>query len=552
MVVQDTAGGAAVVQQIYNTATAPNSRAIFQLNVGGANYINLVNDYTGQYFQIVGSSITTKYEDFDTQYWRNNAGTTELLKLTAASLNVSSNLNVTGSANISGNLSVSKETTISGNISVTKNATVTGILAVTGNTNLSGNLSVSKDAAMSGNLSIGGSINVASSISIGGAPDSAVSLKVSKNITGGPVSWGVLSNGIVQSDVNQTAAGYLSQIGTATGATPNVAHFHAAQGTLTGTPFIQYGFLAGGTALIGATKNYQFYASNQEAITAGKTAYAYYTSQNLPTGGGTTYAFYASGTANSYFGGNIGIGDTTPTYPISITTDTNPIVATTSATNGISISSTESTASGINITFNKYSSSPTNGDSIALIRSYGKNSTGISTEYSRITTRVMTVTNGAENSVIYLAVQSEGALNNKVTICNTGISCGDTYTGVVTASPKQIYVDNTGKYGVLVSSLRYKENIKNIPYGLNEVMRLRSVTYNYKGNSDDFLALGFIAEEIDEIGIKESIYYKDGQPDALNYESFIPILTKAIQEQQVMIQDLKNEVANLKIQITSS
>jgi len=168
MVVQDTAGGAAVVQQLYNTASASGSQAIFQLNVGGTKYINLINDYTGNSFNIVGSSITTKYEDFDTQYWRNNAGT-ELLKLTAASLNVSSNLNVTGSANISGNLSVSKETTISGNLSVTKNATVTGILAVTGNTNLSGNLSVTKNATVTGILAVTGNTNLSGNLSVVGS-----------------------------------------------------------------------------------------------------------------------------------------------------------------------------------------------------------------------------------------------------------------------------------------------------------------------------------------------------------------------------------------------
>ena len=136
MVVQDTAPGTYVVQQLLNEATTSGSRAVFQLNVGTTKYINLINDYNAGSFNIVGTSITTKYEDFDTQFWRNNIGV-ELLKLTAASLNVSSNLNVTGSANISNNLSV------------TKNVTISGILSVTGNTNL-GNLSIGGGLAASG------------------------------------------------------------------------------------------------------------------------------------------------------------------------------------------------------------------------------------------------------------------------------------------------------------------------------------------------------------------------------------------------------------------
>jgi hypothetical protein len=54
-------------------------------------------------------------------------------------------------------------------------------------------------------------------------------------------------------------------------------------------------------------------AGDTAAVTAGKTAYGFLSSVNTATGGGTTWGFYASGTANNYFGGNVGISRTPTT-----------------------------------------------------------------------------------------------------------------------------------------------------------------------------------------------------------------------------------------------
>ena len=38
-------------------------------------YVNHTSSHTGQYYQLIGSGITTSFYDFDTQIFRNNAGT---------------------------------------------------------------------------------------------------------------------------------------------------------------------------------------------------------------------------------------------------------------------------------------------------------------------------------------------------------------------------------------------------------------------------------------------------------------------------------------------
>jgi hypothetical protein len=57
---------------------------------------------------------------------------------------------------------------------------------------------------------------------------------------------------------------------------------------------------------------------------------------------------------------------------------------------------------------------------------------------------------------------------------------------------------------------------------------------------------GFIAEEVDALGLKEFVQYgEDNEPSGLDYGLMTSLLTKAIQEQQAMIEDLKARVAAL-------
>lgn len=66
-------------------------------------------------------------------------------------------------------------------------------------------------------------------------------------------------------------------------------------------------------------------------------------------------------------------------------------------------------------------------------------------------------------------------------------------------------------------------------------MKLHPVTYKLKGiNNQD---IGFIAQEVKEI-IPEIVYGKEGEL-TLSYGQIAPVLVKAVQEQQAMIEKLK-------------
>jgi hypothetical protein len=107
-----------------------------------------------------------------------------------------------------------------------------------------------------------------------------------------------------------------------------------------------------------------------------------------------------------------------------------------------------------------------------------------------------------------------------------------------------------------VSDERLKENIEPLNYGINEVMQLRPTRYKFK--NEEQTNIGFIAQEVKQI-IPEMVAGSGGDFDekdtaeqranktlGISKETLIPILVKAIQEQQALIQSLTDRIAQLE------
>lgn len=89
----------------------------------------------------------------------------------------------------------------------------------------------------------------------------------------------------------------------------------------------------------------------------------------------------------------------------------------------------------------------------------------------------------------------------------------------------------------IMSDKNLKENIKDTEYGLEDILKLRPVEYNFKGKKEN--KLGLIAQEVEK-DIPE--IFVDGDKKAVNYVELIPVLIKAIQEQQKEIEELKRKL----------
>ncbi len=107
------------------------------------------------------------------------------------------------------------------------------------------------------------------------------------------------------------------------------------------------------------------------------------------------------------------------------------------------------------------------------------------------------------------------------------------------------------------SDARDKKNIRDLNYGLNEIMQLHSVKFNWKAGANQNDKVGLIAQELQKV-IPEVVRDYEFKTDettgkrekvpserlGVMYSDLIPVLIKAIQEQQLMIEELKSMVQN--------
>jgi hypothetical protein len=88
------------------------------------------------------------------------------------------------------------------------------------------------------------------------------------------------------------------------------------------------------------------------------------------------------------------------------------------------------------------------------------------------------------------------------------------------------------------SSIRYKENVETIKYGLDKVLQMRGVTYDKKDNG--VRETGVIAEEIYEVLPEVVLKNEEGDIDSVSYGRIVGVLIEAIKEQQKQIEELKS------------
>ena len=94
-----------------------------------------------------------------------------------------------------------------------------------------------------------------------------------------------------------------------------------------------------------------------------------------------------------------------------------------------------------------------------------------------------------------------------------------------------------------MSASRFKERVGDLDVGLAAVMKLRPVSYFLKDTMGDpnnaAEQVGFIAEEAQAVDPRLVTRNSEGQVQSFRYEQFTALLTKAIQEQQRQMENLK-------------
>lgn len=133
-------------------------------------------------------------------------------------------------------------------------------------------------------------------------------------------------------------------------------------------------------------------------------------------------------------------------------------------------------------------------------------------------------------------------IDNTQLIRYTAIVTDATHTDAtvcVDTTSKGLYF-GSGAAGICLgtSSRRYKHHIADIDDGLSAVMELKPISYYYRpdsGNDPNHELYGFLAEDMAPVIPKLVRDDKEGRPNSIDMVGMIPVLVKAIQEQQKQI-----------------
>ena len=198
----------------------------------------------------------------------------------------------------------------------------------------------------------------------------------------------------------------------------------------------------------------------------------------------------------------------------------------------------------------------------------GDNTTGNSnTAIGRSSMRLNSI--GSENVAVGQSALFNATGNQNTAIGRSalsGVTSGSNNTALgynaqvpIAAGSNQVRIGDTNVTAATIqvpwtitSDSYWKENIRDLSYGLDVVNALKPVDYLRKNNDANTREVGFIAQdvkallqllELTDLGI---VSEDDNDRLGLRYNDFIPILVKAIQEQDAKIKSLEERLEALE------
>ena len=286
----------------------------------------------------------------------------------------------------------------------------------------------------------------------------------------------------------------------------------------------------GGTG--SATQNFVDLTTTQSSIGGAKTFTSAATFSSSVTATNGTFYNAAGGTIMNIYSDNTTTdnillvrGNSGSTIGLAVKGSGNVGIGTTSPANIFTISSANTAI------FTQYVQSSNTGSSSTDGLRIGLDGSSFGIIDINEGTGLITKVDGSER----MRISSDGEVN---------IGYGATDNGAYKLQVKDsVYVGGNVSASAYTTRSDYdlKDEIQNISYGLNEVMQMQPVKYTYKSNGST--QLGFIAQDLGVI-TPEVVSFEDKM--SVYYNALIPILTKAIQEQQALIKALEQRLLILE------
>lgn len=164
-----------------------------------------------------------------------------------------------------------------------------------------------------------------------------------------------------------------------------------------------------------------------------------------------------------------------------------------------------------------------------------------------------TLTTGSNN--VYIAASAGSASESgaiRIGTAGNQTSCFISSIGTVSLSlsATAVLIDtSTGKLGVLLSSEKFKHNIKNIDAASHDILKLRPVMFTYKNDESNTEQFGLIAEEVDKVFPAIVVRDENGEPKTVQYHVLPVLLLNEMKKQQEVINQQSGKIDDLTITV---
>src|SRR5256714_13979844 len=160
------------------------------------------------------------------------------------------------------------------------------------------------------------------------------------------------------------------------------------------------------------------------------------------------------------------------------------------------------------------------------------------------------LTTGSNNIYVGNAGSSSGEAN-KIRIGTTGTQKATFVagiSGVTVPAGVGVIVGTDGKLGTVVSSERFKDEIKPMDKTSEAILALKTVTFRYKKDldPDGILQFGLVAEQVEKVNPDLVARDEQGKPFTVRYEAVNAMLLNEFLKEHRKIAELEATVAELK------
>jgi Chaperone of endosialidase len=115
-----------------------------------------------------------------------------------------------------------------------------------------------------------------------------------------------------------------------------------------------------------------------------------------------------------------------------------------------------------------------------------------------------------------------------------------------------VFVNRDGKLGTIMSSMRFKEDIKPMDKASEAILALQPVTFRYKKDFDltGTAQFGLLAEDVAKVNPDLVVRDKEGKPYSVRYDQVNAMLLNEFLKQRKKVEDEQETIAQLKSDAT--